>query len=92
MTITLISGGNKGLGREAGRRLIGLGHTVYLGARDAVRGQAAADELGARFLLLDVTDDASVAVAAAGLTCLRVVQGPDGPTGTLVSRTGPTPW
>ena len=42
MTITLITGGNKGLGREAARRLIGLGHTVYLGARDAGRGQAAA--------------------------------------------------
>ena len=68
MTITLISGGNKGLGREAGRRLLGLGHTVYLGARDAGRGQAAAGEIGARFLLLDVTDDASVAAAAAELT------------------------
>ncbi len=68
MTITLITGGNKGLGREAARRLIGLGHTVYLSARDAGRGQGAADELGARFLPLDVTDDASVAAAAAVLT------------------------
>lgn len=67
MTITLIAGGNKGLGREAAR-LIGLGHTVYLGARDAGRGQAAADELGARFLPLDVTGDASVTAAAAELT------------------------
>jgi NAD(P)-dependent dehydrogenase (short-subunit alcohol dehydrogenase family) len=68
VTITLITGGNKGLGREAARRLIGLGHTVYLGARDAGRGQAAADELGARFLPLDVTGDASVTAAAAELT------------------------
>ncbi|MGH3123267.1 MAG: SDR family NAD(P)-dependent oxidoreductase [Streptosporangiaceae bacterium] len=68
MTITLITGGNKGLGREAARRLIGLGHTVYLGARDAGRGQAAADELGARFLPLDVTGDCSVAAAADTLT------------------------
>lgn len=68
MTITLITGGNKGLGREAARRLIGLGHTVYLGARDAGRGQATADELGARFLPLDVTGDASVTAAAAELT------------------------
>lgn len=68
MTITLITGGNKGLGREATRRLIGLGHTVYLGARDAGRGEAAADELGARFLPLDVTGDASVTAAAAELT------------------------
>jgi len=64
VTITLMTGGNKGLGREAARRLIGLGHTVYLGARDAGRGQGAAVELGARFLPLDVTDDASVTAAA----------------------------
>jgi NAD(P)-dependent dehydrogenase (short-subunit alcohol dehydrogenase family) len=68
MTVTLITGGNKGLGRETARRLIALGHTVYLGARDAGRGQAAARELGARFLPLDVTDDTSVATAAAELT------------------------
>lgn len=68
MTITLITGGNKGLGRESARRLIELGHTVYIGARDAERGRAAADELGAHFLHLDVTDDASVNAAAAALT------------------------
>lgn len=68
MPITLITGGNKGLGREAARRLIALGHTVYIGARDYERGQAAADELGAHFLPLDVTDDAAVEAAAATLT------------------------
>ena len=67
MTITLITGGNKGLGFETARRLIGLGHTVYVGARDADRGQRAAAELGAKFLLLDVTSDAAVAEAAARL-------------------------
>lgn len=65
MTTTLITGANKGLGFETARRLIDLGHTVYLGARDVGRGQAAADALGARFLPLDVTDDASVTAAAA---------------------------
>ena len=67
MTITLITGGNKGLGFETARRLIGLGHTVYVGARDADRGQRAAAELGAKFLLLDVTSDAAVTEAAARL-------------------------
>jgi len=67
MTITLITGGNKGLGFETARRLIGLGHTVYIGARDAQRGQRAAAELGAKFLLLDVTGDAIVIAAAAQL-------------------------
>lgn len=64
MTITLVTGGNKGLGRETARRLIKLGHTVYIGSRDAARGRAAADELGAELLLLDVTDEASVTAAA----------------------------
>jgi NAD(P)-dependent dehydrogenase (short-subunit alcohol dehydrogenase family) len=60
MTTTLITGANKGLGYETARRLIAQGHTVYAGARDAGRGQAAAAELGAQFVQLDVTDDASV--------------------------------
>lgn len=63
MTTTLVTGANKGLGKETVRRLIALGHTVYLGARDETRGRAAAEELGARFVQLDVTDDSSVAAA-----------------------------
>lgn len=65
MTTTLITGANKGLGKETARRLIAMGHTVYLGSRDEQRGREAADELGARFVQLDVTDDASVAAAIA---------------------------
>ncbi|NJP91848.1 SDR family NAD(P)-dependent oxidoreductase [Nonomuraea sp. FMUSA5-5] len=63
MTTTLITGANKGLGHETARRLIEAGHTVYLGSRDAERGRAAADQLGARLVVLDVTDDDSVAAA-----------------------------
>lgn len=65
MTITFITGANKGLGHETARRLIARGHTVLLGARDAKAGRAAAEELGARFVQIDVTDEASVAAAAA---------------------------
>ena len=64
MTTTLITGANKGLGFETARRLIAAGHTVYVGSRDAERGRRAAGQLGARMVLLDVTDDASVAAAA----------------------------
>lgn len=67
MASTLITGANKGLGFETARRLVALGHTVYVGARDRERGEAAAQKLGARFVQLDVTDDASVAAAAAWL-------------------------
>jgi NAD(P)-dependent dehydrogenase (short-subunit alcohol dehydrogenase family) len=65
MTITVITGANKGLGYETARRLIAHGHTVYLGARDPERGAKAAAELGAIPLALNVTDDESVASAAA---------------------------
>ncbi|HJS93169.1 MAG TPA: SDR family NAD(P)-dependent oxidoreductase [Solirubrobacteraceae bacterium] len=61
---TLITGANKGLGREAARRLLAEGHDVWAGARDKSLGKAAADELGARFVQLDVTDEDSVAAAA----------------------------
>jgi NAD(P)-dependent dehydrogenase (short-subunit alcohol dehydrogenase family) len=76
MTTTLITGANKGLGYETARRLTAFGHAVWIGAREEGRGRAAADELGARFVQLDVTDDASVAAAvdtvaaAAGLDVL----------------------
>jgi NAD(P)-dependent dehydrogenase (short-subunit alcohol dehydrogenase family) len=60
----LVTGANKGLGRETTRRLIAAGHDVWAGARDPERGRAAAEDLGARALILDVTDDASVAAAA----------------------------
>ena len=64
MTTTLITGANRGLGFEIARRLIEAGQTVWIGARDAERGQNAADRLGARFVQLDVTDDVSVQAAA----------------------------
>jgi NAD(P)-dependent dehydrogenase (short-subunit alcohol dehydrogenase family) len=68
MTITFITGANKGLGYEAARRLKDLGHTVLLGARDPGRGQSAADALGVRFVQIDVAEDESVAAAAADVT------------------------
>ncbi|CAM2945420.1 NAD(P)-dependent dehydrogenase (short-subunit alcohol dehydrogenase family) [Williamsia muralis] len=64
MTITFITGANKGLGRETARRLIEDGHTVLIGARDSRAGSATAEALGARFVEIDVTDDLSVAAAA----------------------------
>jgi NAD(P)-dependent dehydrogenase (short-subunit alcohol dehydrogenase family) len=65
MTTILITGANKGLGHETARRLLSAGHDVWIGARDVERGTEAADELGGRFVQIDVTDDASVDAAAA---------------------------
>lgn len=77
MTVTLITGANKGIGLETARQLVALGHDVWIGSRDLARGAAAADEVGAHPVQLDVTDDDSVrtaltTIAAAG-TGLDVV-------------------
>ena len=65
MTVTFVTGANKGLGYESARQLISRGHAVYIGARRVERGEAAALELGCRFVQLDVTDDTSVEAALA---------------------------
>jgi len=65
MTTTLITGANKGLGKETARLLVAAGHTVWVGSRDERRGTVAAAEVGARFVQLDVTDDVSVEAALA---------------------------
>ncbi|MEB3960115.1 SDR family NAD(P)-dependent oxidoreductase [Streptomyces kunmingensis] len=64
MTTTFITGANRGIGYEVARQLIERGHHVLLGARSAERGEAAAAELGARFVRIDVTDQESVDAAA----------------------------
>ncbi|MCQ1951455.1 SDR family NAD(P)-dependent oxidoreductase [Arthrobacter sp. zg-Y859] len=64
MTTTLITGANKGLGYETARRLLEAGHTVWMGARDEIRGREAAEALGGTFVQLDVTDESSVEAAA----------------------------
>jgi NAD(P)-dependent dehydrogenase (short-subunit alcohol dehydrogenase family) len=68
--VALVTGANKGLGRETVRRLAALGWTVFAGARDVGRGSAAAGELAAgggdvRLVALDVTSDDSVDDAVA---------------------------
>jgi NAD(P)-dependent dehydrogenase (short-subunit alcohol dehydrogenase family) len=82
MTVTLITGANKGLGYETARQLIDQGHTVYIGGRSFERGQAAASELGGQFVQLDVTDDASVEAA------LGVIGEREGHLDVLVNNAG----
>jgi NAD(P)-dependent dehydrogenase (short-subunit alcohol dehydrogenase family) len=74
-SVALVTGANSGIGREIARLLLAAGLVVHVGARDAQRGQAAVDELGsgARLLVLDVTDSASIADAAAQVATLDVL-------------------
>jgi NAD(P)-dependent dehydrogenase (short-subunit alcohol dehydrogenase family) len=74
--IALVTGANKGIGLEIARQLGRAGITVIVSARDGARGEAAAaalrDEgLDAGFVQLDVTDDASIAQAAAAIAAMH---------------------
>src|ERR1700752_5171611 len=85
MTTSLITGANKGLGLETARQLMAAGHQVWFGARDTDRGQQAADQLGARFVRLDVTDDALVAAAVEIVGALAVLVNNAGISGGRIS-------
>jgi NAD(P)-dependent dehydrogenase (short-subunit alcohol dehydrogenase family) len=67
MTISLVTGATRGIGREVARRLVEKGHTVYLGARDLQRGAEISASIGAIPIHLDVTDGGSIAAAVAKL-------------------------
>jgi NAD(P)-dependent dehydrogenase (short-subunit alcohol dehydrogenase family) len=56
----LVTGAAKGIGYEVVRQLAAQGHRVLLAARDAAKGQAAADKAGAVFVPLDVNDDSQI--------------------------------
>jgi NAD(P)-dependent dehydrogenase (short-subunit alcohol dehydrogenase family) len=68
----LVTGANRGIGREVCRQLKGLGFRVVLTARDPEAGREAAEELGCLFQPLDVASDSSVAACAASLTKAKV--------------------
>jgi NAD(P)-dependent dehydrogenase (short-subunit alcohol dehydrogenase family) len=90
MTTTLITGANKGLGFEAARQLTAAGHRVWIGARNVTRGRDAADALGAEFVKLDVTDDASVAQAVETVGALDVLVNNAGISGGRISASEAT--
>ena len=71
----LVTGANKGIGKEIARQLAAAGFAVWVGSRDAARGERAVEEIGgdARLLVLDVTDAASIAYAARQAVTLDIL-------------------
>ncbi|MEV0198511.1 SDR family oxidoreductase [Nonomuraea sp. NPDC050691] len=67
--IALVTGGNRGIGREVCRELAALGHTVLLTARSPEAAETAAGELGGDVvpLRLDVTSQEDIAAVAAAV-------------------------
>jgi NAD(P)-dependent dehydrogenase (short-subunit alcohol dehydrogenase family) len=69
--VVVVTGGNRGLGREVARQCAERGDAVFLGARDPAAGERAARELAPhvrgriRAVRLDVTDAAGLAALAA---------------------------
>jgi NAD(P)-dependent dehydrogenase (short-subunit alcohol dehydrogenase family) len=65
--IALVTGANQGVGLQVAKELVASGITVFVGSRDPERGKSAAEAIGpgAIALELDVTDQASIAAAAA---------------------------
>ena len=73
MKTALVTGANKGIGREVARQLTGKGFRVFVGARNPGAGRKAADEIAKKggkvtFLQLDIADNASVTAAARELS------------------------
>jgi NAD(P)-dependent dehydrogenase (short-subunit alcohol dehydrogenase family) len=70
MLTALVTGANRGIGKETARQLAQKGYAVWLGARAEAQGRAAEAEMRAEgldvtFLRLDVANEGSVASAAA---------------------------
>ena len=73
MKTALVTGANKGIGREVARQLARKGFHVFVGARDSKAGRKAVDEIvedggKASFLEIDVSDADSVIAAERGFS------------------------
>lgn len=63
--VALVTGGTRGIGFEIARGLVARGVTTVVAGRDAAAGAGAAAELGARYLPLDLANEAAIASALA---------------------------
>jgi NAD(P)-dependent dehydrogenase (short-subunit alcohol dehydrogenase family) len=85
--IALVSGANKGIGKEAARQLGLKGFKVYMGSRELARGQEAAADLSKQnidveAIQLDVTSQESINQA------IKQIEKADGQLDVLVNNAG----
>jgi len=83
----LITGANKSIGYETARQLGALGYRIWLGARDARRGETAAQalrDLGHDVSVIDVAVDDGASVKAAA----ERVMAQDGKLDVLIANAG----
>ena len=84
MPVALVTGANRGLGREVARQLAEREYTVIAAARDEEKARTTAEELpgDVRALALDVSDPAGIAAAA------ESIAGDPGSLDVLVNNAG----
>jgi NAD(P)-dependent dehydrogenase (short-subunit alcohol dehydrogenase family) len=84
--VALVSGGNRGIGREVARQLAALDYAVVIGSRDLARGEEVARELGENVTArqLDVTDEESI------VRCVASIADDPGRLDVLVNNAGVT--
>ena len=65
--VALVTGANTGVGFQIAKALADNGHTVYIGARNPEKGEAAVTEIGgqSKAVQLDITDPQSIDAAVA---------------------------
>ena len=84
--VALVSGGNRGIGREVARQLAALDYAVVIGSRDLAKGEKVARELGENVTArqLDVTDEESI------VRCVASIAEDPGRLDVLVNNAGVT--
>jgi 3-oxoacyl-[acyl-carrier protein] reductase len=66
--LAFISGGSRGLGKEVAKALANLGHEVVILAKDRIRAEETAKEIGAKFEIADLEDQNQARAVADSLT------------------------
>jgi NAD(P)-dependent dehydrogenase (short-subunit alcohol dehydrogenase family) len=82
----LVTGGSGGIGRACASKLCELGYEVVLSARRAGPLQAAADELGARYIAADASDPVGFAQAISPIETIDLVVHAAGTLGGTYAR------